>query len=229
MVVTRKRVTRLRGVAAGIRALPMLELREETQATATRSASPEPLETTQRASGGSVEGAMGHSRILFGLLALCCSCLDLSDKPPPVPSGYPKIGEYESGKAELLIDGDNYVSESDGGTSFNVEGGFDDELDVSTSFDYNFYLDYRDVEVGRYTIASGDLVATYDGYEANADCGDGHLEIVGRKRYDAGLSGEREFMWGTIQLELCPPEHASEDDPSSIEISGRFSSIITRN
>jgi hypothetical protein len=186
------------------------------------------LETTQRASGGSVEGAMGHSRILFGLLALCCSCLELDQKPPPVPSGYPKIGEYESGKAELVINGDNYVSESGGGTNFNVEGGFDEELDVSTSFD-GFYLDYRDVEVGRYTVASGDLVASYDSYEANASCGEGHLEIVGRKRYDAGITGEGELIWGTIQLELCPPEYASEDDPPSIEISGRFSSVVTRN
>jgi hypothetical protein len=171
---------------------------------------------------------MGHSRILFGLLALCCSCLELDQKPPPVPSGYPKIGEYESGKAELVIDGDNYVSDYGGGTSINVEGGFDDELDVSTSFD-SFYLDYRDVEVGRYTVASGDLVASYDSYTADATCGEGHLEIVGRKRYDAGITGEGELIWGTIQLELCPPEYASEDDPPSIEISGRFSSVVSRS
>jgi hypothetical protein len=170
---------------------------------------------------------MGHSRILFGLLALGSACISLDDKPPPVPEGYPKIGEYEHGKAELKIDGENYVSESGGGTDLNVEGGFEDELDASTDF-YPLSLSYRDIEVGTYTVASGDLTASYQGYIADRVCGDGRIEIVGVRSYDAGLSGEREFMWGTIQLQLCP-EYPDEGDPPFVEISGRFSSIISRS
>ena len=169
---------------------------------------------------------MGHSRILVGLLTLASACLSLEDKPPPVPEGYPKIGEYEEGKAELVIDSENYVSESGGGTDFNVEGGFDDELDASTDF-YPLDLSYRDIEVGTYTVASGDLKATYQSHIADTVCGDGRMEIVGRRKWDSGLLGEREFMWGTIQLQLCP-EYPDEGDPPFIEISGRFSSIISR-
>jgi hypothetical protein len=154
--------------------------------------------------------------------------LDLEDKPPPVPEGYPRLGEYEDGKADLLIDGEEYVSESGGGTDYNVEGGFEDQLRVSTSFDYKLDLNYRDVEVGVYKVANGDLVADYGLYVADPQCGDGNLEIVGRKRYDAGLSGEREFIWGTIQLELCD-EYPSEGEASTVEVSGRFTSIVSRS
>jgi hypothetical protein len=167
---------------------------------------------------------MDRSRIL-GLLAVLSAC-SFEFKSPPVPDGYPKLGEFEEGKAELVIDGENYLTESDGGTYYNVEGGYDDDLRASTSFDYDLYLTYRDVEVGTYTIEGGDLTASYRFHHADAACGDGHVEIVGRRHYDAGFGEEGEFVWGTIQLELCRDEYG--DGPAVLEVSGRFSSIVTR-
>src|SRR5688572_30583823 len=164
---------------------------------------------------------MDHSRIVFGLLAVLLGC-DFEDKAPRAPDGYPQLDPYQEGEADLVIGGDNYVTESRGGTRFNVEGGFEDELRATTSFDYDFDLTYRDVEVGVYTANGGDLVATYDyDFFVDASCGKGRVEVVGRKRYDAGFSGEGEFIWGTIQLEFCESDYEAGAIPGAFELSGR--------
>lgn len=152
-------------------------------------------------------------------------CLELDTKPPPVPEGYPQLGEYEEGKAELVIDGANYTTESGGGARYNVEGGFEGELRGSMSFDYSLHLSFRDVAPGMYGLDSGDLTASYQGAEADQECGAGTLEILGRKKYDAGLLGDREVIWGTIQLELCDDNY--DAPPDIIEISGRYTSILS--
>ncbi len=170
---------------------------------------------------------MRHERSALGLVSVLLAC-SFEDQPPPVPDGYPQLDEVQEGEADLVIDGQNYVTESGGGTRYNVEGGFEDELRATARFD-DLRLTFRDIEVGTYTIHDGELEADYGiDYFADRSCGKGRLEIVGRKRWDRGLLGEGEFMWGTIQLELCVDEYALDEKPPRLEVSGRFTSVITR-
>ena len=147
---------------------------------------------------------------------------------PPVPEGYPALEEFDDGKAELTIDGENFVSEYDGSTDYNPEGGFDDQLRASLSFgasgSSSLYLDFREIDIDSYTIEDGDLTAAYHPYQADPMCGRGNLEIVGRRRWSPFLGTESEVMWGSIQLELCD---TNEESVAQIEISGRFSSVIS--
>ena len=165
-------------------------------------------------------GRFSYTALVLVTLGGC----SLEDKPPPVPDGYPQLGEYEEGKAELLIDGEEYVTEYSSGAVYNREGGYEDDLRVRIGLDV-IDLTLRDLEEGEFTVASGDLEASYDyGSTANTDCGTGRVEVVGIRSWDRGLLGDAKFMWGTIQLELC-----DGGEPAAHEISGRFSAIVSES
>lgn len=172
------------------------------------------------------------SRLALTILAGLASsgCLGLfNDAPPPVPEGYPQLDSDEDGRAELVIDGDMYTTESGGGTTFNVEGGFEDQLRARTSFDYDLDLEYRAIDVGEYTARGGDLQASYDGLESGAACGHSSIKIVGRKTWDSGILGDQDVMWGVLSLQLCGTEYDSAlggELPIAREITGRFASVV---
>lgn len=159
-------------------------------------------------------------------LASAGGCFDRP--PPPVPDGYPVLGELEDGKAVLLIDGREYVTEHGGGTRFNIEGGFEDELDAWMSFDLSLYFDFRDVEPGTYEVSTGDLEAEYKSRVASIACGPAALVIAGNDKYKAGFDGKQEFIWGTISVVACEDSWGSEEPGEPIEITGRFTSIVDR-
>jgi hypothetical protein len=154
-----------------------------------------------------------------------CGLLDTSVRPPPAPEGFPQPGDYEDGKAELVVDGEMYVSEYSTGASYNVEGGYEDQLRVSLELD-DLELDFRDLETGTFTISSGDLEAEwYSGgtFRADGGCGDGRIEVLGLRGYDSGLYGDRDFIWGTVQLTLC---RDVSDMIVTTEVTGRFTAVV---
>jgi hypothetical protein len=161
---------------------------------------------------------VSHTAFVLIMLGGC----SLGVKPPPVPDGYPKLGEYDDGKAELMVDGEHYVSDFSLGATYNPEGGYDDELRLSLDLDA-LRFELRDLEVDEFTVSSGDLEARYDySFTADGDCGDGRVDVVGIRTWDSGILGDQQVMWGTVQVELC-----DGNEPAALDVSGRFSAVIT--
>jgi hypothetical protein len=157
--------------------------------------------------------------------ASACNLLDPFDAPD-IPDDYPQLGEYESGRAELVVDGE-MVTTKDGGGTYYDPGGLDpEELPATVGFDSTLRMDFLAPDEGTYKAADGELTASYGNFELGTECGDGSLVVVGRKSFDDIL--DRTAIWGTLQLELCEYDY---DGPKAgrLEISGRFSSLVTED
>ncbi len=165
--------------------------------------------------------------LLAVVAATGCGTLDTLTDPlpdPDIPSDYPQLDGYMDGKAELVVDGE-MVSTKDDGATYYDPGGLDPKpLPTWVSFDYTLDLEWLAPEEGTYETSKGELDASYDDYEVGDGCGSGTLVIVGRKHVGGVLDSDA--IWGTMQLELCDLDYDG-NVLDRVEISGRFSSIVT--
>ncbi|HET6584165.1 MAG TPA: hypothetical protein VFG69_11970 [Nannocystaceae bacterium] len=170
--------------------------------------------------------------VLVSLVVLSASACSLPGSnlldPPDVPDDYPQLGQLEDGRAQLVVDGEAITTKDGGGTAYDP-GGLDPEtLPASVDFDYVLSLRFSAPDEGTYESAAGELTASWSGDDADFriddDCGTGTMVVAGQGREHNVL--DRLVIWGTLQLELC--EYDSEGPLADrIEISGRFTSIVT--
>jgi hypothetical protein len=153
-----------------------------------------------------------------------CKLFDDPLATADIPDDFPQLDELQSGKAELVVDGEMLTTKDDGGTFYDPGGLEPDPLPTSASFDYALHLDWLSPEEGTYETSKGELTASWSGFEANAQCGTGTLVIVGSSHAEGLVDSD--VIWGTLQLELCEFE-SGEPTSKRMEISGRFSSELT--
>jgi hypothetical protein len=162
---------------------------------------------------------------IFISSALACAC-NLTDPfdSPNIPDDFPQLGDFDDGRAELVVDGEMVTTKEGGGTFYDPGGLEPAALPASVSFDYSLYLDFVAPDEGTYEAADSELTAEWDEFELDTECGQGTLTIVGKKSFDDIL--DREAIWGTLQRELCARDY---DGPTAgrLEISGRFSSVVS--
>lgn len=163
------------------------------------------------------------TRSIFFSGALClggCGLVDsLSPDPPPVPSDYPQLGEYEDARIDVVVEGTPL--DATGSCDFDESGIDETKLRFSLRADYlDFSARMRDI--GEYSSRADEVEATWDEsemYESGPGCGESLVNFDGEKGYD-GITKDAVATWGTVQLVLC------NDAGDVIEVSGKFSCAL---
>jgi len=163
------------------------------------------------------------SRFVPTLVALClsaCGLVDaLSPETPDIPDDYPQLGEFESARIDVVIDGTPL--DDTGYCSYDDSGIDEDKLRFDLDVDF-LDLEVREREEGEYSSAAGEVEASWSesgSFHSSASCGESVVRFDGERGYE-GISGDEIATWGTVQLVLC------DDAGERVEVSGKFSCAL---
>jgi hypothetical protein len=162
--------------------------------------------------------------IVSAWLGAGCSVVPREEEPR-IPADFPQLDAFDLGKAHLVVDGTGVTIS--GHLTYDESGVDEDRLRASGVFDH-LWLDFRDVAEDEYTVASGELEASWSetaDYEAGDACGSGSVSIMGHN--EAGSLIAQAVVWGTVQLDLCEADYGGPvAGGEMLEVSGRFSAVL---